>query len=31
MRKLIFKCARLLSVVGGLLYAGGAAYRQTNA
>lgn len=31
MRKLIFKCARLLSVVGGLLYAGGAACRQTNA
>lgn len=31
MRKLIFKCARLLSIVGGLLYAGGAAYRQTNA
>ena len=29
--KLIFKCALLLSVVGGLLYAGGAACRQTNA
>ena len=30
MRKLILKCALLLLILGGLLYAGGEAYKQTN-
>lgn len=31
MKKLILKCALMLLILGGLLYAGGAAYKQTNA
>lgn len=31
MKKLILKCALLLFIVGSILYAGGAAYKQTNA
>lgn len=30
MKKLLFKCLLLLVLVGGLVYGGGAAYRQTN-
>ncbi len=30
MKKLILKCALLLLILGGLLYAGGEAYKQTN-